>query len=169
MEIWKDIKGYEGFYQVSSLGNVKSLDRFVRNRWGAKKLVKGQNMKFTYCKDGYSKVILSDKSNRKTKRAHIMVAESFLGHIPCKDKLVINHIDFNVKNNRVDNLEIVTTRQNTNKKHLSSSSKYTGVGWHKLHKKWQSQIHINKKRKYLGTFENEYDAHLAYEKALTEL
>jgi hypothetical protein len=83
--------------------------------------------------------------------------------------LVVNHKDFNKLNNNLDNLEIITQRQNTNKKHLKSSSQYIGVFWNKQNKKWKSQIRINKKIKYLGYFVNEIDAHNAYQNALTTL
>jgi hypothetical protein len=157
-EIWKDVPGYEGIYQVSNLGNVKSLNY---QHSGKEKLLK-------HSKDGrgYYKISLSKK---KMFKVHQLVAMAFLNHIPNELKLVINHKDFNTLNNNVDNLEIVTNRTNSNRKHLKSSSKYTGVHWAKKAKKWESKIKIKNKTIYLGGFENEYDAHLAYEKALESI
>jgi hypothetical protein len=84
-------------------------------------------------------------------------------------KLVINHVDFNKLNNKVDNLEIITNRKNANQKHLKSSSVYTGVCWHKPNKKWMSYISINGKSKYLGLFTNELEASEAYQKELKQI
>lgn len=81
-------------------------------------------------------------------------------------KLVVNHKDFNKQNNYVNNLEIITQRENTNLKHIQSSSKYVGVNWAKKSNKWQSTITINNKQKFLGLFTNELDDSKAYEKAL---
>ena len=67
------------------------------------------------------------------------------------------------------NLEIVTSRKNTNKKHLKSTSKYTGVSWNTKSNKWKSQIRINNKDIYLGLFINEKQASIAYNNKLKEL
>lgn len=76
--------------------------------------------------------------------------------------LHIDHIDGNGLNNQRNNLRHVTPRQNSQNLHIPKSSQYTGVYWHKRDEKWMSQIRINGKVKYLGYFENEYAAHLAY-------
>ena len=72
-------------------------------------------------------------------------------------------------NNNKNNLEIVTTRVNSNQKHLKSSSEYTGVIWYKPRNKWKASIRISGKIKYLGLFELEIEASNAYQKALKEL
>ena len=158
-EIWKDVPGYGGKYQVSDLGNVRSLD--YRKTGKTRELKPGINSRnyfsFGLCLNGKS----------KSHSAHQLVAIAFLNHIPCGYKLVINHIDFNKLNNNVKNLEIVTNRQNANRKHLKSTSKYTGVIKRKY--SFMAQINIMGKQTYLGSFKNEYDAHLAYEKALKEV
>ena len=158
MEIYKDVIGYEGIYKVSNLGNVKSL---IGNNEKILKLCRNGG--------GYSTVNLHINSIMKTRTVHQLVAGAFLNHKPSRYKLVINHKDFNRSNNNVDNLEIVTTRENANQKHLKSSSQYTGVSWDKNRNKWSSQIVINKKLKFLGRFINELDASEAYQKALREL
>ena len=169
MENWKDIKGYEGIYQVSDLGNVKSLPRMVPSPRGLSRFIKERILKTGSNNGGYLSVILCKDGIMKTKSIHQLVAESFLNHIPFGRELVVNHINFTREDNKLENLEIISFRQNTNKKHLKSSSKYTGVFWMKNKNKWISSIRINNKNKYLGIFINEYDAHLAYEKALQEL
>lgn len=157
-EIWKDVVGYEGHYMVSSLGGVKSV-----------KFKKERNLKKIRMNNGYLASNLCKKGIQRIKPIHQLVAESFLKHRSIDYKLVINHINFNKSDNRLSNLEIVTPRENTNKKHIKSSSKYTGVYWHKENEKWVSRIVINKKTKYLGSFTKELCAHKAYQKALSEI
>lgn len=105
----------------------------------------------------------------KTRKVHQLVAESFLNHTKCGYNLVVNHINLNPQDNCVDNLEIVTQRDNANKKHIISTSKYTGVCWSKEKRKWRASINLKYKQSHLGYFNNEYEAHLAYEKALSEI
>lgn len=161
-EIWKDIIGYEGHYQVSDLGNIKSLERKSSNG----KFIKERILKQTTDNYLYCKVDLYKNGKQVNKKVHQLVAESFLNHVPCGHKLVVNHINFIKTDNRLKNLEIVTQRENANMKHLKSTSKYTGVSWDKQSKKWHSKIYTNNKQKHLGMFANEYDAHLAYQKEL---
>ena len=105
-ELWKDIEGYEGLYQVSNLGRVKSLDKI--DSIGRK--IKGRNMKLRLNKCGYVDVKLSTDSIEKDKLVHRLVAEAF---IPNTDgKHVINHIDGNKQNNCVNNLEWCTQKEN---------------------------------------------------------
>jgi hypothetical protein len=106
---------------------------------------------------------------QKQKPIHQMVAESFLGHVPNGLKSVVNHKNFIKNDNRLDNLEIVTVRENSNRKHIPHSSKYTGVGWHKRDKIWQSRIIINGAKKHLGYFHDELEASKAYEQALKNI
>lgn len=166
-EIWKDIKGYEGYYQVSNLGRVKSLERKYWNVVNKTySTFKEKIMKQSLDTNGY-KIISAQKNRRKrTRTVHQLVAEAFLGHIPCGMKLVVNHINFIKTDNRVENLEIVTVRENSNLKHIKSRSKYVGVTMHEPCQKWCARIVINKKRRHLGYFEKEIDAHLAYQEAL---
>lgn len=158
VEIYKDVIGYEGIYQVSNLGNVKSL------RYNKEKILKpSKNV------HGYFQVVIVLNCERKTRMVHQLVAECFLNHKRCGFELVINHIDFNKTNNKLDNLEIVTNRENSNKKHLKSSSKYIGVYWSGLHNKWRASISINSRNKHLGLFTNELEASEAYQKELLNI
>lgn len=156
-EIWKDIPEYEGIYQVSNFGNIKSLGNNISKKEKIlKKAISGT----------YYMVQLNKKGLSKNISVHQLVAIVFLNHTPCGHKLVVNHINFNRLDNRVENLEIITQRENTNKKHIKSSSKYTGVYWHKKDKRWQSYIMINGKLKYLGNFICETKASFRYETEL---
>ena len=166
-EVWKDIPNYEGIYQASSLGRVKSLSREIwRTRNNGYSVLKERILKNSINDMGYMMVGLSKDNKSKTRKTHQLVAEAFLNHKPCGYKLVINHKNFIKTDNRVENLEIVTARENCNHKHIKSSSKYTGVCWEKDTSKWTSQIHVNGVKKKLGRFKTEEEASLCYEMAL---
>jgi len=157
IERWKQIKDYPD-YSISDLGRVKS---FKDIKCIIKKL----------CDDGrgYLQVRLSDGIKTRTIKVHKLVAINFLNHTPCGHKLVINHKDIDKTNNYVLNLEIITNRENCNRKHIKSTSKYVGVFWCKRLNKWLSNIRIKNRTTHLGCFINEYDAHLAYQKKLKEI
>lgn len=167
-EIWKDVSGYEGIYQVSDLGNVKSLERYVNSKCGSIRIVRERILKPGVDSRGYLNVVLSKNGKAKTRTVHQLECESFKGFKQNGFVMVINHKNFIRTDNRLKNLEIVTMRENTNQKHLKSSSKYTGVSWHKRAKKWTSQIWNNDKLKHLGYFTDEHEASLAYQKALNQ-
>ena len=107
-EIWKDIKGYEGLYQISNLGNVKSLERYKQNH-GVTQLV-GEKIKSTrLLSSGYLVTDLYKDNKSKTAKIHRLVAETFIPNPNSKE--TVNHIDGNKLNNRVDNLEWATHRE----------------------------------------------------------
>lgn len=107
-EVYKSISGYEGLYQVSNMGNIKSLDR--ENNIG--KHVTSKILKQTQTKDGYMRVQLSKSGITKSFRVHRLVAQAFT---PNLDNLPqVNHKDENKENNCVDNLEWCTAEYNTN-------------------------------------------------------
>ena len=162
-EFWKDVKGYEGQYQVSNLGRVKGLARLDFRGWRIKEKI----FKLSIASNGYYTVCLTKANKQKTHFVHQLVAVAFLGHTKCNYEAVINHIDFDRLNNRVDNLEVTTQRANTNKKHKPSASKYTGVVWDR--NRWAAQIWVTDRNVRLGRSTYEYDAHLAYEAALIEV
>lgn len=104
VEEWRDIKGYEGMYQVSDAGLVRSLDREVNG-----KFLKGRILS-CYSKHTYPAVVLCNEKGKKHVRVHRIVAETFLENpynLP-----EVNHIDGNKNNNHVDNLEWCTHREN---------------------------------------------------------
>lgn len=168
IEIWKDIKDYEGLYQVSNYGRVKSLERIIKHSRGDR-LIKERILKQKNSSDKYLNSALHKNGIQKNIPTHHIVAIAFLNHINCGFKLVINHKNFDKHDNNVNNLEIVTSRQNCSHKNIISSSKYTGVSWNRFVNKWHSQIRIKGKSKYLGYYINEIDAHNAYQKAIKDL
>ncbi|MEG1256888.1 NUMOD4 motif-containing HNH endonuclease [Clostridium sp.] len=108
VEIWKDIKGYEGLYQVSNLGRVKSLERYRKNHNKLQKVEeKIKNMRQD--KQGYLLIDLYKGNKAKTIRVHRLVAETFLKNADNKE--TVNHIDGNKLNNRIDNLEWSTFKE----------------------------------------------------------
>ena len=108
---WKDIKGYEGFYQVNQFGEVKSLDRVARCGKNGKLLYKGKTLKAGRTSSGYYSVSLGKESKFKTHLVHRLVGEAFIDK-PSDKHNEINHIDFCKENNKVDNLEWVTPSSN---------------------------------------------------------
>lgn len=112
MEIWKDIPGYEGYYQISNLGRIRSLDRYANVCGNGKRLVKGRIIKSVKCTNGYYEAPLNRNGVRKVMLLHRVVANVF---IPNPFNLPeVNHKDENIANNRADNLEWCTSKYNAN-------------------------------------------------------
>lgn len=108
-EIWKDIEGYEGYYQVSNLGNVRSVDRVIISNDGIVRVRKGK-AKTLKDHNGYKRVKLNKDGKEKLFLVHRLVAQTFIpnpSNLPC-----INHKDEVKSNNRIDNLEWCTHRYN---------------------------------------------------------
>ncbi len=169
-EIWKDIPDYEGKYQVSNMGRVKSLLRIV-NKWDGLRTVPERILKQSDFGYGYLFVGLhKNNSKPKPSRIHSLMALSFLGHISNK-WMVVDHINNNKYDNRIENLQVISHRENSNKDRDVSkyASKYTGVYWRKNRKRWVAKIYHKRKIRQIGTFNTEYEAHLAYQKELKKI
>lgn len=112
-EIWKDIKGWEGLYQVSNLGRVRSLDRLVVGK--NKRYFKGQLLVLRYDKDGYQIAHLRDGNNGRNMmlKVHRLVAEAFIQKTDLfRDS--IDHVNGKRDDNRVENLRWCTVKENNN-------------------------------------------------------
>lgn len=106
VEIWKPVKDYEGHYEISSFGRVKSLPRMRKSRGGSFASLQGRMMKLKVNKYGYQTVHLLDHGKAIWPSVHRLVAEAF---IPNPDgKLTVNHRDADKKNNFISNLEWAT-------------------------------------------------------------
>lgn len=109
-EVWKDIDGYNGIFQVSNLGRVRSIDRFVKGAYG-KRWIKGKIFKPVLNKsDGYLRVVFMVDGISKRHYIHRLIANAFLPKI--KGKEYVNHIDGNKLNNSISNLEWCTLKEN---------------------------------------------------------
>ena len=161
-EIWKDIPGYEGSYQASTFGRIKSLN--YRGKIGEEVICK-----LPINKDGYYYKTMGPRHARKYFTVHQLIALTFLGYKQQGHKAVIDHLDDNKWNNRVENLKIVSVRHNTTKAYQNkkTSSEYTGVS--KSREKWAARIWSNEDKKllHLGVFNTEEKASEVYKKALT--
>jgi len=161
-EIWKEIEGFEGRYQVSNLGRVMSL---VTNHGKQRQKLKPQYER------RYMFVNLSVKNRGHTKDVHRMVANAF---VPNPDnKPMVNHIDGVKLNNNASNLEWVTCSENhkhayasglrtsegtvTGKK-LGQSSVYRNVSWDNERGKWMAAPKIGGKQKFMRRFDSEIEA-----------
>jgi hypothetical protein len=149
-EIWKDIKGYEGLYQVSNLGRVKSLKRTVNKKNGRKQTIQERFLKPRGNSNGYLRVYLREGGyTGKNFSVHRLVCEAF--HENPENKPCVNHIDENKANNTASNLEWCTVKENNNHgTHNTRSAKarskpvgqYTRDG--KLIKVWQSTNEVER-------------------------
>lgn len=147
MEIYKNIKGYEGFYQVSNYGNVKSF-KGERERF----------LKKCVHKDGYHFVNLYLSGKSKYSNIHQLVAVAFLNHEPDGTlNIVVDHKNNIKSDNNVSNFQLISQRLNTSKD-KKGTSKYTGVHLKKSGNKWISSIHKDGKHIYLGRFDSEIEA-----------
>jgi len=173
VEIFKDIPNYKGLYKVSNLGRVKSLNRIIKKSDGSNHPVKERILKQCIDTQGYNNLTLIFKGNKKTFMVHQLVAIAFLNHKPNRYRLVVDHIDNDKSNNNKENLQLITQRENLlknpRKNNKKDSSKYVGVGWHKLMKRWQSRICIRGVSKHLGYFDTELEAYKAYKEHLNNL
>ena len=164
-EIWKDVPGYEGRYVVSNLGRVKSLGRTKRTIHGVipvyeKILIGG------FSKKGYRSVRLSRDGFSETRQVHQLVAIAFLAHTRCGMKYVVDHIDNNKLNNHVSNLQITSSRINGSKDRTSASG-LTGA-YKKSCGVITSQVVLDGKMYYLGSFDTVEEANTAYNKAVKD-
>ena len=122
LEIWKDVQGYEGLYQVSNLGRVRSMDRWRKNGTNGY-IQKGRILKQEISNCGYSMVHLSFNGKVKGVLVHRLVAIAFIPNPQNKEQ--VNHIDGRKQNNNTDNLEWATQSENTihaHKKGLMTSN-----------------------------------------------
>lgn len=125
-EIWKDIPGYEGYYQVSNLGRVRSLDRVIIRKGNHKQTWRGCTLKNKTYSNGYKFVILTTPEyGAKSKLLHRLVAIAF---IPNPNGLPqINHKNEDRTDNRVDNLEWCTAKYNINYGNRSAKHRLTQI------------------------------------------
>ncbi len=169
-EIWKDIASYENLYQVSNLGRVKSLDRYVAHWRGGQLFRKGELLKPANSKNRYYTVHLCKLGIHKTFRVHNLVADTFLSKKNYPNIVVVNHINSDRFDNMLINLEYISPYENRVHAALQLN-KFVGVtisSKHKKYIKYEAQIRYKGVYKWLGYFdtqESAYRARLDYMKA----
>lgn len=163
-EIWKNIPNYEGIYQASTFGRIKSLDRIQTNVSGISRKLKGKILSQGKDNKGYKIVRLSCENINTSFRVHQLIAITFLNHKPINRKIVVDHIDNIKTNNYLYNIQVISNRDNSSKDNINSL-KNTGVYKAKKEGFFYSQIRINDKRITLGHFNDIDSAKKAYEKA----
>jgi hypothetical protein len=158
-EVWKDVPGYEGLYQVSSLGRVKSLSRRIDYKgWPYYRIAKEIIMKESISSNGYKFVVLRKDGKPKNIRTHQLIAMSFLNHNPNGNNMVIDHIDGDKLNNNLLNLRVIHNRINISKGMRPNG--FTGV--HERRGKFRSMIRVNNKLIHLGTYSTPEEARDIY-------
>ena len=171
-EIWKDIPEYEGFYQVSSLGRVRSLDMIKRNNnYGGQYLQKGIIRKLHINKKtGYNMVGISCKGVRKTHTVHQLMALAFFNIKTDKDN-VVDHINNIRSDNRLYNLQIISARDNARKRinKNPTASNYIGIYKNNYTNKWRARIYISGDRVSIGQYFTEDEANKVYNVALNNI
>lgn len=161
-EVWKNIPGYEGHYQASNLGRIKSLERFDPLGRRVREKILSQNFK----DNGYLMVSLSMNGKLISKTVHSLVAMAFLNHAPCAQKLVVDHINNIRHDNRVENLQLISQRENSSKNPRGSCDKYIGVIYKRCQERFVADIRINMKKVRIGTFNTAKEASKAYNEVL---
>lgn len=149
-EIWKPVVGLEDYYMISSLGRVRSLDRWRNAKNGSKSLLKGKIMKEHYIDNGYIRVLLNNGTTKKKYLIHRLVAEAFL---PNPNNLPqVNHKDEDKSNNMIwvnedgsidynkSNLEWCDEKYNTRYSLSKPIMQFTIDG--ELVRKWDATIDI---------------------------
>ena len=164
---WRDIIGYEGIYQVSNTGQIRSLER-----WNGHKRVKRESpyiMSQSTTTTGYKKVELQVRKNRKSLKVHRLVAMAFISNP--ENKPNINHKDGNPTNNRVDNLEWCTQKENVEHAYATGLIPKTTVSKEELQAYVESGlqkrqiarlVHMTQER--LGRFYKAYGIHTLFNK-----
>lgn len=110
MTVWRPVVGFEGHYEVSNAGHVRSLDRVVRNINGHSRSHKGRMLSPSATRYGYMKVNFYENGKGVTDYVHRVVAAAFIG--PCPEGMEVDHIDNDSQNNCVENLTYITHAQN---------------------------------------------------------
>lgn len=162
-EIWKSIPGYEGYYEASNMGRIKSCYRMVILSTGRKITVKESILRPTIGPEGYASVGLTIKNFRKSFKVHRLIMLAFEG----PSNLLVDHINGDKTDNRLENLEYVTVRENVSRAAKIKRDLPTGVI--KIKNKYISKITVNGVYYHLGIYNTSEEAASIYQKALSDL
>lgn len=159
-EIFVPIAGYEGIYEVSNLGKVKSFLKSNKR--------KGDYLTNVLAPIGYYVTALSKNKISKNFYIHRLIATAFIENP--NNYGYVDHIDGNKQNNNIPNLRWCSKKQNErfeNRKKPHHSSIYTGVCYDKYWGKWKAVASLNGKTKNIGTYKTEYEAHIKYQEFIS--
>ena len=166
IEIWKAIPKHKG-YEVSNKGRVRSINRIMLGKDGINRKFKGRVL--SLANNGRMQASLGNNTkpirNNNPIRVSILVMMAFKGYLNDDSNLVVDHIDNNRSNDDLDNLQIITQRENLSK-NRNPISGFTGVS--KINNKWRAQIAINGTKLIIGAFNTPEEASEAYQTKLKE-
>lgn len=171
-EKWKPIKDYEGLYEISNRGRIKSLAKTWISGNGSIREKRETILKANQDGNGYLFINLCKNKKRTIYKTAHLVWDHFGNKSRNGRILQVDHIDNNKQNDRIDNLQLLSQRENLLKGFIQNgkkTSRFTGVYYYRITKKWIAHIRINGKQKHLGYFIDEYQANLAYQKALKNI
>ena len=161
---WKAIPGYEGIYEISNMGEVKSLDR-INNK---NQKVFSRIMSPTKLPKGYLTVMLSNGAVKRRFLIHRLVMQAFVGELACS---TVDHINGIKNDNRLCNLRYCSMRENSSFDNINrkkpKTSKYVGVQFKSG--RWYASIRISGKVFGIGYFDDETVAAKAYDAKVTEV
>lgn len=163
-EIWKDIPEYEGYYQASNIGRIRSLDRLIENERIGNYIRKGVVLSPKITQRGYLSVALSKKSKTNHFMIQILVAMAFLGHKKSGYDKIVNHKDLNKKNNNIGNLEVISQRENIIHYRNIVNKNYIGV--HLIKGRYMAKTSIKGKSINLGWFSDPLEASKKYNESI---
>lgn len=173
LETWRDIKEYEGYYQISNLGNVKSLARSFKRINGRDLPTKERILKQKTERTGYKVVVLNKNGKRTFKKVHRLVAQEFIennNNFP-----QVNHKNGQKAINHVSNLEWITAKENQRhrnvvlRKHGTKPNIPKGVSWKKRDGLWRARITVSYKEIHIGTYSKKSEAYKAYFEKFIEI
>ena len=155
IEGWYDIPGFENSYKINKNADVIG----PRNKI----------LKPSLHNSGYLKLTLRKNKKSVYVMVHQLLGLTFFeGYKLNNRKIIVDHIDNNKLNNKLDNLQIISFRKNVSKDKVNTTSKYTGVSKNKINNKYLVYINTTGKNRYIGSFTNEIDAANAYNNELNK-
>lgn len=169
IEEWRDVKEYEGFYKVSNSGIVKGLRRIITRKNGAKQEITEKIITPSMVNSGYLKVMLNRKDKRKGFFVHHLVWDAF-GNKERNGRIKqVDHIDNCKTNNHIDNLQVLTARQNVVKNVLRRKPAGWLPGVCDLKTSFTAVIYANRKKHSIGNYKTKEEAYACYLRAVKHL
>lgn len=163
-EIWKDVPNYERYYQISNKGRLKTKERVsVQNH-----IIQERIRKVLFKPNGYAYYNLNVDGKVKNMFIHRLIASAFIDGY--NEKLQVDHIDRDRKNNSISNLRVVDSAQNNQNSpaRKGCASKYKGVYFDKTNNKWRMNI-TKEGKKIVKNFKTETEASRCYDIFAKEL